>query len=141
MTLPANLATIVEDFALCEGREKLELLLQYAENLPPLPQRFAADRASMEQVHECMSPVFVAAERTPTGGIHYYFDVPAESPTVRGFAAILGEGLNGQTPQTILQIPNDFFTQMGLEKVLSSQRLNGMSAILAYLKRLASRAL
>ncbi|GAB4400954.1 MAG: SufE family protein [Anaerolineales bacterium] len=141
MTLPETLQTILDDFALCEGREKLELLLQYAESLPALPQRFAADRASMEQVHECMSPVFVAAERTPSGGMHYYFDVPPEAPTVRGFAAILGEGLNGQTPQTILQIPNDFFLQMGLEKVLSNQRLNGISAILAHLKRLASSAL
>lgn len=141
MTLPKNLQAIVEDFALCEGREKLELLLQYAENLPPLPQRFAADRAGMEQVHECMSPVFVAAERTPSGGIHYYFDIPPEAPTVRGFAAILGEGLNGQLPQVILQVPNDFFTQMGLEKVLSSQRLNGIGAILAHLKRLAGNAL
>ena len=30
---------------------------------------------------------------------------------------------------------------MGLQKVLTTQRLNGISAILAYLKRLASQAI
>jgi cysteine desulfuration protein SufE len=67
----------------------------------------------------------------------YYFDVPPESPTVRGYAAILGEGLRGATPEQVANLPGDFFQDMGLHKVLSHQRLRGISAILAYLKRLA----
>ena len=71
----------------------------------------------------------------------FYFDVPPESPTVRGYAAILGEGLHGVTPEAIVNIPADFYTQMGLHKVLSQQRLRGITAILAYLKRLAREKL
>jgi cysteine desulfuration protein SufE len=139
-TLPAALAEIVDNFLWCEGQEKIELLLQYSESMPPLPPELAADHAQMEQVHECMTPVFVHADLLG-GGMKFYFDVPKESPTVRGFAAILGAGLDGVSPQQILQIPADFYVQMGLQNVLTHQRLNGIGAILAYIKRLAAQEL
>jgi cysteine desulfuration protein SufE len=135
--LPPRLAEIVEDFKLCEGKEKLELLLDYANQLPPLPERFTG-HAEMEQIHECMTPVFVHAEQR-AGALEFFFDVPAESPSVRGYAALLAEGVNGCTPEQIASIPGDFYYAMGLQEMLSGQRLNGMRAIVAYLKRLAQR--
>jgi len=134
--IPSRLQTIIEDFELSEGREKLELLLDYAERMPPLPEWLIRDHAAMESVPECMTPVFVQA-KAENGKLTFYFDVPAESPTVRGYAAMLAEGLDGATPQEVLSIPSDFYLQMGLEQVLTQQRLNGISAILAHMKRLA----
>ena len=134
--LPARLGEIVEDFELCEGREKLELLLQYAESLPPLPDRLAGSQDGMESVPECMTPVSIAAEISD-GGMLFYFKVPAESPTVRGYAAIMAEGLRGATPEQVLNLPNDFYLRMGLQEVLTPQRMNGMAAIVAHVKRLA----
>lgn len=133
--IPPRLQEIVEEFGEAEGQDKLELLLEYSEKMPPLPDWLDKD-TNMEQVHECMTPVFVHAERE-NGGMVFYFDVPPESPTVRGYAAILGDGLHGATPEQIVNLPGDFFQAMGLHKVLSPQRLRGISAILAYLKRLA----
>jgi cysteine desulfuration protein SufE len=133
--IPPRLQEIVEEFGEAEGQDKLELLLEYSEKMPPLPDWLDKD-TNMEQVHECMTPVFVHAERE-NGGMVFYFDVPPESPTVRGYAAILGDGLRGATPEQIVNLPGDFFQAMGLHKVLSPQRLRGISAILAYLKRLA----
>ena len=133
--IPPRLQEIVEEFGEAEGQDKLELLLEYSEKMPPLPDWLNKD-TNMEQVHECMTPVFVHAERE-NGGLVFYFDVPPESPTVRGYAAILGEGLHGASPEQIVNLPGDFFQAMGLHKVLSPQRLRGISAILAYLKRLA----
>jgi cysteine desulfuration protein SufE len=130
------LSEIIEDFQFVEGREKVELLLEYSENMPELPDWLRDEHDSMEPVPECMTPVFVKAE-SGNGRMHFYFDCPRESPTVRGYAAILAEGLDGATADEILRVPNDFFNQMGLEKVLTSQRLNGMAAILAHMKRLA----
>jgi cysteine desulfuration protein SufE len=94
----------------------------------------------MDQVHECMTPVFVFAENHD-GRMTYHFDVPPESPTVRGYAAILAEGVGGATPEDVIRIPNDFYLQMGLQEVLSHQRMNGITAILAYMKRLAVKEL
>jgi cysteine desulfuration protein SufE len=121
---------------LSEGREKIELLIQYAEQLPDLPGWIS--KQNMNQVEECMTPVFVRAESTE-GKISFHFDVPKSSPTVRGFAAIMKQGLDGSTPDEVLSVPGDFYLQMGLDQVLTYQRLNGIAAILAHMKQLALR--
>jgi cysteine desulfuration protein SufE len=137
MSIPTRLQQIIEDFQMCEGQEKLEYLLEFAERLPPLPEWLHERRDSMDQVHECMTPVFVFAEEQD-GRLTYHFDVPQEAPTVRGYAALLSEGLNGLTPPELLAVPGEFYLEMGLQKVLTGQRLNGISAILAHMKQLAT---
>ena len=137
--IPPKLKKIIEEFEWCEGQEKLQLLLEYSEKLPPLPDWLSKEN-NMEQIHECMTPVFVHAEKE-NGGMHFYFDVPPESPTVRGYAAILGEGLLGATPEVVIAVPGSFYLDMGLHQVLTTQRLNGIGAILAHIKRLATREL
>lgn len=139
-SLPPRLQEIVEDFALAEGREKLELLLHYANELPPLPDWLKDHKERMAPVPECMTPVFAHAE-IEQGRMRYYLDVPDESPTVRGYAAILAQGLSGVPPQDVLSVPLTFYDRMGLGSVLSGQRLNGMRAILAQLKQYARQAL
>jgi cysteine desulfuration protein SufE len=138
LDLPPRLAKIVEDFHLTVGREKLELLLEYSDNLPPLPDWLREKPAELETVPECMTPVSVAAELN-NGGMFFYFTVPAESPTVRGYASILAEGLRGVSPDEVLRLPSDFYLQMGLQQVLSTQRMNGMAGMVAHVKRLALR--
>jgi cysteine desulfuration protein SufE len=59
---------------------------------------------------------------------------------VRGYASILQQGLEGVTPQQVEAVPDEFYLQMGLQKVLTAQRLNGIWAILAHMKRLARQA-
>ena len=138
--IPPKLMEIISDFQLSEGREKIELLLQYSEQMPGLPARIQEQHDSMDFVQECMTPVYVIAERDASG-MHFFFDVPAESPTVRGFAAIMAAGLDGAAPEQVLNLPNDFYQLMGLEQVLTMQRLNGISAILAHMKRIALQSL
>lgn len=138
--LPARLEEIVEEFNECVGQEKLEYLLYFAENIPPLPEWLHNQRESMDEVHECMTPVFIYAASND-GKLTYYFDVPAESPTVRGYAAILSEGVRDLTPAEVLRIPSEFYLRMGLQSVLSSQRLSGLGAILAHMKKLATNHL
>ena len=139
--LPPKLQEIVDDFAGMTREEKLETLIAYAESFPPLPERYKKLRDDMESVPECMTPVFLIAEKDSDDKIAFHFDIPPESPTVRGYAAILGEGLHGIPPEQVVSIPTDFYLQMGLHKVLSQQRLRGITALLAYLKRLAREKL
>ena len=134
--IPARLAEIIEDFQLAEGREKLDMLLEYSEQLPPLPERFKQQHDAMDHVEECMTPVFVQAE-LDNGRMFFYFDVPPESPTVRGYAALLEQGLRDVTPEQVLQVPADFYIRLGLHHVLTQQRMHGISAILAHMKQLA----
>jgi len=134
--LPPRLQEIVEDFSYCEGQEKLEVLLEFAESLQPLPDWLEGKKQDMDEVHECMTPVFIYPEKRD-GRLYYHFDIPPESPTVRGFAAIMQQGLDGCTPEEITAVPDMFYLQMGLQQVLSGQRLNGITAMLRHIKTLA----
>ncbi|MCE9644833.1 MAG: SufE family protein [Chloroflexi bacterium] len=135
MPLPQKLQEIVDDFAGMSREEKIETLIAYAESLPPLPERFAEERAKMEPIPECMTPVFLFGEKQADGGVVFYLDIPPQSPTVQGLACILTTGLNGCKPEEILAVPADFFTPMKLEEAISGQRLNGFRGVLAHMKQ------
>lgn len=133
MSLPNKLAEIVSSFKTVPKPVRLQLLLEYANKLAPLPEHIKEGDA-LEQVHECQTPFFVAAE-LENGKAHLYFDAPPEAPTTRGFAGILSEGLSGESAESILAAPDAFYTEMGLAEVISPLRLRGMAAIMSRLKR------
>ncbi|MDT8437021.1 MAG: SufE family protein [Gemmatimonadota bacterium] len=135
MPLPDRLQEIVDQFAAAPRELRVQALLGFANRVPPLPERYANDRGLLEQVHECQTPFFLAAEVDGDGAVHVWFDCPPETPTVRGFAGILREGLEGETADAVLAVPPDFYRGMGLGEVVSALRLRGMGAILARLKR------
>src|ERR1700752_1611211 len=106
-SIPAALAEVVSDFQEFQGQDKLQLLLEFANDLPALPPDL--EEAAMEPVPECQSPLFLhldAAHRT-RGGLR--FSAPAEAPTTRGFASILAAGLDEQSAEDILAVPDDFY--------------------------------
>lgn len=137
--LPARLKAIVEDMAMCEGQEKLELLLEYAENLPKVPAHLQHLKDPNHYVHECVTPIWVFVEKQKDT-YTFHFDVPRESPTMRGYASILHQATQAITLPELLAIPETFYYQMGLQSVLSGQRLNGIGAILSHMKRLAQQS-
>ncbi|MBB6098923.1 cysteine desulfuration protein SufE [Deinobacterium chartae] len=136
--LPPKLREIVQLFASAPKSMRLQALLEYSKKVPALPERYQGHNA-MEQVHECQSPFFLATE-VEDGRLKLYFDVPAEAPTVRGYAGILSEGLGGETPEAVLNVPDDFYYEMGLAELITPMRLRGMSAILHRLKNQARSA-
>ncbi|HSL46296.1 MAG TPA: SufE family protein [Anaerolineales bacterium] len=135
--LPPKLQEIVDDFASMSREDKIETLVAYSESLPPLPDRLKAERDKMDPVPECMTPVFLSGEKQPGGGIVFHFDIPPQSPTVRGLASILANGLNGSMPEEILSVPGDFFLPMKLQEAISQQRINGFIGVLAHMKQTA----
>ena len=134
MTLmPEPLAEVVSEFAEVNGQDKLKLLLEFADELPPLPADL--EEAAMEPVPECQSPLFLHVDAEDRERVRLYFSAPAEAPTTRGFASILATGLDGQSVDTILAVPDDFYAELGLAKLISPLRLRGMSAMLTRIKR------
>ena len=133
--LPAALDELVDDFASVPARDRLQLLLELSDELPPLPERYAGHAEAMEQVHECQSPLFLAVELDDERRVHVFFDAPPESPTTRGFASIMYTGLDGESADTVLGVPNDFYLALGLGEAVSPLRLRGMVAMLSRVKR------
>jgi cysteine desulfuration protein SufE len=138
VTVPAlhpRLQEIVEDFNGVPDRDRLQLLLEFSQDLPPLPERYAEHHDELERVPECQTPLFLAVEVEPDSVVHLFFDAPAEAPTTRGFAAILPAGLDGLTADDVLAVPAEFSSKLGLQDLVSPLRLRGMAAMLARIKR------
>jgi cysteine desulfuration protein SufE len=136
--LNPRLQEIADDFTSMPDQDRLQLLLEFSQELPALPERYAAHRDRMEPVPECQTPLFLAVEVEPdeTGGlVHLFFDAPAEAPTTRGFASILHAGLDGLGADEVLATPAEFSGQLGLADLVSPLRLRGMAAMLARIKR------
>ncbi|HEY8169839.1 MAG TPA: SufE family protein [Candidatus Limnocylindria bacterium] len=132
--LPPPLAEIVADFAAAPPRDRLEMLLEFAQSLPPLPAHLADHPERLEPVPECQSPLFVTTE-IEDGVVHIYADAPAEAPTTRGFAGIFHAGLDGQPPEAILAVPDDITARLALAEVVSPLRLRGAAALLGRMQR------
>ena len=131
---PATLHVMIETFRNATAAQHLEMLMAYAGRLPELPEELHNSRDTMEQVDECMTPVFLSAQLRD-GKVYYYIDVPSEAPTMRGFAGLLYIGLNGATPTAIAATPGDLCQQLGLQKTLGTLRSRGFTALLRRMQR------
>ena len=102
---------IVEEFGLMPDSEKLQLLLEYSENLPDVPSKYGENPELMERVEECQAPVFIAVEGN-ADSVELFFSAPREAPTTRGFASVLHAALNGKTAREITDLDDDFPGQL-----------------------------
>jgi cysteine desulfuration protein SufE len=134
-TLPPSLAEIVDLFSTSPPRDRLELLLEYSQQVPPLPEHLREHPERLEPVPECQSPLFVAAELDPERRVHIHVDVPPEAPTTRGFAGIMHAGLDGLSADEVIAVPPDVTQRLALAEVVSPLRLRGASALLARIQR------
>ena len=112
-----KLDALLELFQEVEPAERLELLLDFAERLPPLPPEYVPLRdAGLGMVHECQSPVFFLPE-VRDGRVRIYADVPREPP------------------EAVLEAPEDLLYRLGIAPLLGMQRLRGLTAIYQKLRR------
>ena len=135
LELPDSLAQIRDDFLDLEKADRLLLLLEFANELPELPSRYADHPDLLEQVVECQSPVFIFVEVDDDRLVHVFATAPKESPTTRGFASIIAQGLEGLTVDEVLGVAPDFPNTIGLTEAVSPLRIRGMTALLARVKR------
>jgi len=134
----AALEAIVAELSEADRQERIELLIDFAKNLPPLPDRLERLKDAEHRVEECQSPVFLFVE--PRGDrVSIHADAPIEAPTVRGFVAILVEGLDGATAEEVLSVRGDLIERIGLPEILGMLRVRGLGGVLARLKKEVTR--
>jgi cysteine desulfuration protein SufE len=130
----------IRRFQAADKNTRLESLLEASKRLPELPDALRADRdRESHRVTECQTPVFLWIERQDDR-LRLFADVPRESPTVRGFVALLVSMLDGQPPSTAAALPVDLLHALRLDEALGMMRTQGLTAIVQRIKRAAAEA-
>ena len=136
-TLPDSLAEIKTDFTELGIKDRLQLLLEFSNELPELPAAYVDHPDLFERVEECQSPVFIFVDVDVDAAktVRLYATAPEEAPTTRGFASILVQGLSGLSVDEVLAVPDDYPSDLGLTEAVSPLRIRGMTAMLGRIKR------
>jgi cysteine desulfuration protein SufE len=133
--LPQALADIRDEFLELPEADRLQLLLEFSNDLPDVPAKYEGHPELSERVVECQSPVYIILEVDAGGTVAMHATAPREAPTTRGFASILVQGISGLSADEVLAIPNDFPQTIGLTRAVSPLRLGGMTGMLMRAKR------
>jgi cysteine desulfuration protein SufE len=125
-------AEIVEDFSfLPEWDERYAYLIELGQQMAPLPVEY---RTEENIVRGCQSTVWLHRE-CQDGKVLLQSD--SDSLIVKGLAALLMKVYSGQPAEDILTTDLTFFEGTGLSKHLSSQRANGLMAMIDEIKAFA----
>jgi len=84
------------------------------------------ERTDERLVRGCSSRVWLVGE-VRAGRCHFRID--ADSPLVKGLAALLCEVYEGGTPEEIVVVEPEIIAALGIDRMLSPTRLNGLAAV------------
>ena len=126
-------AALEEEFALLEDwRDKVEYLIELGRDLPPLPEALKVER---HKVRGCQSQVWLVAEPEAGGRLHLRAD--SDAVLVKGLISLLLALYDRRTPQEILANPPDVLERIGLSRLLTPGRSNGLHAMVARIRSMA----
>lgn len=129
-----SVSSLIQDFNDLEIQDRLNLLLEFSENLPELPKRYHDHPDLLERVEECQSPIYLFVEVNEKK-VNLFFSAPPEAPTTRGFASILHSVIDGLSVKETMEVDDDFPAKIGLADAVSPLRMRGMRGMLARIKR------
>lgn len=132
-TVAEAAAELEEEFGLLEDwRDKVELLIDLGKELPPLPE---ALKTEASKVRGCQSQVWLVAEPEAGGRLHLRAD--SDAVLVKGLISLLLRLYDRRTPAEILANPPDVLERIGLSKLLTPGRSNGLYAMVGRIRGIA----
>lgn len=130
-----RLAELMGEFEGLDATERLELLVELGDELPPVREsRGPAPFPPECRVQECQTAVHLWVE-VQAGQVALEADVPRQSPTVRGLVTLLVLGLQGASPAEVLAVPEDLIGQLGLADALGMTRRQGVQGMIRRIKQ------
>jgi len=124
MRLAAHQYSLVEELMHLEDvQERLSAIVERARRHPRLPDE---QRGPAHRVPGCSSNVWLASELRDG---RCYFRADADSPVVRGLVALLADFFSDAKPSEIIATEIDPLETLGLVRMLSLTRRNGLAAV------------
>jgi len=132
---------IVDDFELLdEWEDRYRYVIDLGKGMSPLDE---ALRSPATKVEGCASQVWIAPRLDGTGAAaRFEFDGDSDAMIVRGLIAVLHALYAGLSPREVIDIDAPVeLGRLGLDQHLSSQRSNGLRAMVARIRGVAQGAL
>ena len=121
-----------DDFALLSNwEEKYEYLIEMGMDLPAMKPESKVEK---NLVKGCQSSVWFDVNCQDGRMV---FEADSDSLVVKGMVAVLYKLFNHQPAKDVLEADLSFFEELGLWRHISSQRSNGLTAMVAHLKAAA----
>ena len=125
-----------DDFSLLANwEEKYEYLIEMGMDLPAMKPE---NKVEKNLVKGCQSSVWFDVN-CKDGNMA--FEADSDSLVVKGMVAVLYKLFNNQPAKDVLDADLSFFEELGLWRHISSQRSNGLTAMVAHLKAKAADCL
>lgn len=120
---------IAEMSELDDWMDRYAYIIDLGNALPPIDEQY---KTPQHLIEGCQSRVWVNAELTPEGRVHYTAD--SDAIIVKGIISLLVKVLDNQTPDDILNADLHFIDDIGLSEHLSPTRSNGLLAMLKQMR-------
>lgn len=133
MTINEIQDEIIDEFSEIEDwMDRYGYIIDLGNQLPALDEKF---KTPQNLIEGCQSRVWIEAQKTPEGLIHFQAD--SDAIIVKGIIALLIKVLDNQRPEDILHSDLYFIDRIGLSEHLSPTRSNGLLAMVKQLKAYA----
>jgi cysteine desulfuration protein SufE len=111
-----------------------ELLIEYGTKLIPLSEQ---EKSEQNSVSGCSSKVWCIITQEP-GNTTLSIRAASRSQIINGMLAILVDELSGRDPFFIMAFDASSLSKSGLMELLTPTRINGIQAVLQYIKTVAT---
>lgn len=127
---------IIADYQLFDDEmDRYEFLIDEGKKMAALPDEYRTDE---NIVQGCQSKVWVEG-KLQEKKMHYWAD--SNTAITKGIIALLLKVVNNQTPEDIAAIDFYFIEKSGLKEHLTSQRSNGLLAMIKQIKNIAQKSI
>ena len=120
---------IAEMSELDDWMDRYAYIIDLGNSLPPIAEEY---KTPQNLIEGCQSRVWLNADLTPDGRVHYTAD--SDAIIVKGIISLLIQVLDNQTPDDILKADLHFIDDIGLSEHLSPTRSNGLLAMVKQMR-------
>jgi len=133
-TVSERAQDIVDEFSLFDDwMNRYEYLIEMGDDIPLIEDEHKTDE---HYIHGCQSDVWIRAEYDDENQV-LRFRGDSNAKITKGLAALVIRVANEQPPRAVADADFEFLDDIGLHEHLSSQRNNGLEAMIEQMKKRA----
>lgn len=134
VTIAEEQRRIEEDFALLDDtRDKYEFIIELGKELPPLADEH---KVAQNLVRGCQSQVWLIAAYD-AGADRLHLEADSDAIITKGLAALVLRLYSDRSPREILDNPPDVFEAIGLGRLITPGRSNGLYSMVGRVRQFA----